>query len=943
MPPSQGGDRGFESRWGHLQGSRVVGQAARGSSRPGDGITRRELIGDGVRLGLLAWAAAPLGPSLLPTAAARTPDAKLGWIFGGELAYFRMQPDHIEPRLEACRRAGFNTIQTYVPWNVHESVRGRIDFEGRTRPVILSGGHTGEDDAPIGRTRYGGPLAEVAANTDLAGFLRICVRHGFQVILRPGPFISDEWRHGGLPDWLLIEGYPEIFQRGPHGNPDEVGFPLGTPLAIVTGGYQLFNFVGPSYASSRYLAEVRRWLAAFARFVRPWLRTHGGPVVALQVDDESCFYYKFGPFEVDYHPEMVARYRALTGSEPPRDWPEPGRPLSALVPSLRWQRFKAAQIASFLGTLATELARHGVREPISQVYEIALQPPVGLSEVASRVRLFVEAYTGTAPWSTPMSELNPAAVRAAVRQRQIVIASEMEAGDPLLHYLLIGEGVRGGIGFGYTEGVPDDAIPGLALLARTITSSGGLLEPERRVADTAIVWNPDLIVMPFGGHRYGLPGDARESAERHIPAVATLLARAGLSFDLLDASVVQLDDCLRYVTIWLVGTDILPRRVQRLLLEYVRRGGQLICMPAPPSLDEHLQPFDLLRQGLYPEALASFSAADGQPIALLGETVRIWRGVQGFEVGAGSEPIARRPDGVVCGYRRRLGRGRAVLLGTWLAADSVAERSAMILDAEPVPAGGARRVASRLARARFGARAAAALGPIPRPGSRPPRYLIVYFYPPQRRGGEVIAGGSIAYWDGENVVGLVRVNTDPTLPPIERPPYHPILPEHRRAALRLHGRAPTVVVSDERLHARLIQGPQPGTATVVVANRQPDDLQAVVRPAVGGRRLRLPTRGRASLPAGSALLLPIGYPLAKGVVARQATVQLLGWSGAGDELSLDVSSPAGGELILGLPRLPERVRVSGRTARFERLDGGGREVVVRVTVPGGTQTVSVRW
>src|SRR5206468_10323726 len=101
----------------------------------------------------------------------------------------------------------------------------------------------------------------------------------------------------------------DMYIRGPDGTPLTPGAPFSTPpVSILLGGGPLYYFPSPSYASAFYLREVRRWLAAFAAFVRPWLVGNGGPVVAIQVDDESCFYYRFGPFEADYHPSMVARY-----------------------------------------------------------------------------------------------------------------------------------------------------------------------------------------------------------------------------------------------------------------------------------------------------------------------------------------------------------------------------------------------------------------------------------------------------------------------------------------------------------------------------------------------------------------------------------------------------------------------------------------------------------
>src|SRR5947208_2297852 len=120
-------------------------------------------------------------------------------VFGGELQYFRMSPSAIPARLALCREAAFTVVQTYVPWNVHEFIPGQLDFEGKTEPV-LPDDHLDEyqDQAPDDELQSGGVRgrAGLLCNTDLFGFLTQCRKLGLAVILRPGPFISDEWRNG---------------------------------------------------------------------------------------------------------------------------------------------------------------------------------------------------------------------------------------------------------------------------------------------------------------------------------------------------------------------------------------------------------------------------------------------------------------------------------------------------------------------------------------------------------------------------------------------------------------------------------------------------------------------------------------------------------------------------------------------------------------------------
>ncbi|MDH6577605.1 beta-galactosidase [Kitasatospora sp. MAP5-34] len=88
-------------------------------------------------------------------------------ILSGALHYFRTHPQQWPARLASLRAMGLNTVETYVPWNLHEPRPGAFE----------------RLDA-------------------LAGFLDEAARQGLWAIVRPGPYICAEWDNGGLPGWL---------------------------------------------------------------------------------------------------------------------------------------------------------------------------------------------------------------------------------------------------------------------------------------------------------------------------------------------------------------------------------------------------------------------------------------------------------------------------------------------------------------------------------------------------------------------------------------------------------------------------------------------------------------------------------------------------------------------------------------------------------------------
>lgn len=100
-------------------------------------------------------------------------------VYSGALHYFRVPKQYWRDRLRKLRASGLNTVETYVPWNLHEPHKGWSDF-----------GAGGSD------------MEEFLNVTE---FLKIAQEEDLFAIVRPGPYICTEWEFGGLPSWLLRE------------------------------------------------------------------------------------------------------------------------------------------------------------------------------------------------------------------------------------------------------------------------------------------------------------------------------------------------------------------------------------------------------------------------------------------------------------------------------------------------------------------------------------------------------------------------------------------------------------------------------------------------------------------------------------------------------------------------------------------------------------------
>jgi beta-galactosidase len=99
---------------------------------------------------------------------------------------------------------------------------------------------------------------DFSGQKDVAAYIRIAAEEGLHVIVRPGPYVCAEWELGGYPGWLLADS------------------------AIVLRS-----------TDARFTQPAERWLDRLGRELAPLLSARGGPIIAVQVENE------YGSFDRD--------------------------------------------------------------------------------------------------------------------------------------------------------------------------------------------------------------------------------------------------------------------------------------------------------------------------------------------------------------------------------------------------------------------------------------------------------------------------------------------------------------------------------------------------------------------------------------------------------------------------------------------------------------------
>ncbi|MFW7379790.1 MAG: beta-galactosidase [Oligoflexus sp.] len=170
-------------------------------------------------------------------------DGRYTLLRGGSLQWFRLPPEVWEDRMQRFAAMGFNTIDMYIAWNQIEPREGEFNF----------------------------------SSPDIRHFLELARKYGLYVIVRPGPYITNEMDGGGLPAWLTR---------------------YSTKSAYEADGLANLRTHDPDF-----IEPVRRYLHALNEVLKPYTAPHGGPIVLYTIENE------YNWFERSFQLDRLFKYK----------------------------------------------------------------------------------------------------------------------------------------------------------------------------------------------------------------------------------------------------------------------------------------------------------------------------------------------------------------------------------------------------------------------------------------------------------------------------------------------------------------------------------------------------------------------------------------------------------------------------------------------------------
>ncbi len=551
-------------------------------------------------------------------------------VYSGAVHYWRLDRASWPLILDRARDLGFRMVETYIPWSVHETARGVIDW-GQSDP-----------------------------RKDVEAFARLCEERGLWLLVRPGPLINAELTDFGFPEWVLLD--PEVQSRTA----------LDTlHLDAAWGLHPPHQFPVPSYASERFYEYVAGWFDAVCPIIARHLAPDGC-VVAVQSDNETCYLFHDQAYATDYHPDSIRLYQeylrerhadidrlnACYGAEfqgfgqvqPPRDGEIASR--TGVPWRIDWVAYKEYQIRWSVARLARMLRERGLGAvPIFHDVAFQYRTPLDLARMeddpdidwvglnfyrspqehtalvdrvrflAGSTRLPFVPELGAGRWShhalTPLpdeeefSTLSMLMYGVKAFNLYMLVERERWQGSPITRHGAYrddyAEFYRRLMSF--LQQVQFWRFQRRPRALVLLSFDLGRYAAASSLLDTS---HADLLGLPEAlfdgtpdlGFRCDIPAESRFREDSWPRQVMHALQVESIDFDLADTHL-SAERLARYPVVFAQAVDFMAEADQRLLRDFARAGGKLLMGPGVPYLDQYFRSCALLDGTAMPPAAAA--------------------------------------------------------------------------------------------------------------------------------------------------------------------------------------------------------------------------------------------------------------------------------------------------------------------------------------------------
>ena len=581
-------------------------------------------------------------------------------------------------------------MSTYVPWDWHEYEEGKFDFEGKTVP-----------------------------ERDLIGFIKLAKKMNLYVTIKPGPYIIAEYINQGLPLWLS-KNYPDHLALTPQGInvfPFIVSYMHPDFLACIRRWYDKVLAIVRDYqvenngpiAMLQVCNEVglNQWLGGLGDY---------SPVTLQYYHQYLKDKYKD---IAEMNSIMSTHYKTFDEVEAPS-----GIACTKHHFNLhrQWHLFHRHYYALYLDWIIDEVRSHDVNVLLYHnvpgwVYSRAKDFPLNITmydEVFKKHKdvVFGVDHIPENPSYRNMHDDFPCnEILKAMRFREgPIFAAEFQAGSreycvrtypkelELFYKSSLGNGLFGMNFYMFSQGKNPQGkghygptfywdtaldVEGKELPLYSVIKDMGywlgyngqfLLRSERKSNMAVGFYAPYYeteFTHPFGGaflfdpYGIGLKYDTKPVRDQiYFDGLLKAVQMLNYDIDIYDLEKTTVEELLEYKQLSVVSLEYMSPETQRKIVDYVRRGGNLILMPTVPHFDLFLNKCTILKDALKLKEIASITPASPK-IDFMGMTDQyVFSRINEYESNAGKVIARVSDDGKPCGFNIKCGKGKVLFLGT---------------------------------------------------------------------------------------------------------------------------------------------------------------------------------------------------------------------------------------------------------------------------------------
>ena len=616
----------------------------------------------------------------------------------GEIHYFRVKRELWDLHLDAAKEAGLTTISSYVPWAWHEAEEGVFDFEGLSCP-----------------------------ERDLKSWVQKCQEHGLTCILKPGPFILAEYRGAGLPDWFMEKYASEAKMRNSKGEifpSDGISLFNEKYLEKVTLWYDhIMPFISEREISAGgpvIMMQICNEIGVFS-----WLAhqaDYGNSVKERLID------YLTGLFSsiTDLNNLWGTDYKSFAQVGLPPDGKLPYASKSDRGRDYEWHRFWRRYYGDYLRMLTAMARERGITVPMYHnlpgwIYGNGYEFPVNITmyedlfEDKSEIIFGVDHIPEFMSYRNLHDDRIINDITRAMQGNKPLFAAEFQCGSREYHVVTnpremelfykasIANGLTGWNYYmfsqgrnpsrkGYSgetfywfnpltaEGERTTAFPLVKRMNQVLKTSESLIVEAKRRAEICILFYPHYYATELER-----PVDAaceltfNPSAIRrpaYFDGLLKVLQILNIDYDMADLSKSSAADLQKYKQLWSFCTDEVNAKDQQTIVDYAKAGGNMVIFPFLPDREMSQKPCTIIRDaiGISPTGK---DVIDSPLIDVFGlKDIKCANPQSIFtkESLQGAEAIAWNINRNICGFRKSLGKGTLIHLGTWIGFDTEGQK-----------------------------------------------------------------------------------------------------------------------------------------------------------------------------------------------------------------------------------------------------------------------------